>query len=184
MVKNLVGQPDSSGGQLQAIDKALNGVGVQIGQPDSAQGGHDLVLYVAPICGYRGRFYPAQVIPLPDVQPLAHGHSLRCRIRALVDLHRRGLHLLSDFLLCLAGKRPLYLLAGAGIAASGDAGLPVRVLFAVAGDGLLPDRPAAFCIFSLCHSVDYLLYFLTPRHKKGIIWPCKCHSWSLWYLYV
>ena len=36
-----------------------------------------------------------------------------------------------------------------------------------------PGPPAAFCIFPLCHSVDYLLYFLTPRHKKGIIWPCN-----------
>jgi len=42
----------------------------------------------------------------------------------------------------------LNLLAGSGIAPGGNTGFPVGVLFAVAGDGFLPDRPAALCVFS------------------------------------
>ena len=68
-------------------------------------------------------------------------------IDALVDLHSGDLHLFPDFLLRLASERPLELFPSAGISPSGYSRLPIGLLSAVAGDGLLADRDRSLCVF-------------------------------------
>lgn len=147
-VQHLIDQPCGCRGQLQTVDKALHHVWVEVRQLHSPQGGE----YVVPdghlVCTDGTGLKAAQIVPLPDVQPLSHGEPGGGGVGALVDLHGGGLHLLPDLLLGLAGETALYLLAGAGIAAGGDPGLPVGIRLAVAGDGLLADCARALCIFS------------------------------------
>lgn len=83
----------------------------------------------------------------------SHGHLGRLLIGPIVDGHSGGLYLFPDLLLGLAGEGLLYLLASSGIVADGDPSLPISVLLALAGDGLLADGPAPLgrsCAFS-CH---------------------------------
>lgn len=58
----------------QVIDKALHRVNVQNLQLDGAQGWLDMDPDVFVIGLDCQRLHTAQVIPLPDIQPLAHGH--------------------------------------------------------------------------------------------------------------
>ena len=100
---------------------------------------------IALIGGAGGRLYPAQIVPLPNVQPFPHRHLAGRGVGAPVDLHGHGLHLLHNFPLCLAGKRPLDLSAGERVPARGDTGLPIGVSLAVAGVRALVDAPRPVC---------------------------------------
>ena len=132
----------------QGVVELLNGGGVQGLQPDRAHSGFDVVPDVLGVVQHGQRLHAPQIVPLPDVQPLPHGHFAGGGVGALIDLHGGGLHLLPDLLLGLAGKAALYLLAGAWIAAGGDPGLPVGIGLAVADNSLLADGTRALCIFS------------------------------------
>ena len=90
----------------------------------------------------------AQIVPLPDVQPLAHSQTGWFRVGPIVDGHGGSLHFLPDFLLRFAGERALDLFPSTWIPPGGDPGLPVDILLARAGDGLFPDRAAAFGVAS------------------------------------
>ena len=61
-------------GSAQIIDKALYRVNVQSVQLDRPQGGLDVDPDVFLICLDGEWLYAPQVVPLPDIQPLAHGH--------------------------------------------------------------------------------------------------------------
>ena len=149
----------------QPIVVALDGVGVECIQLDGTQAGLDPGLYHALVIVYRSGFDGSQVFRCPDVQPLGNGHFAWGGICALIDGGGGCLQLLGHLLLGLAGEGLLDLLAGAWIVSDGRPGLPVGVLLAAPGDGLLSDGAGAGCCFS-CHKYTP---FLTVRLKKGII---------------
>ena len=140
-----VNVPDRLRGQLQGVYKGLDVVGVEAVQADGSQGGLDVQADVALIGGAGGRLYPAQIVPLPNVQPFPHRHLGGRGVGAPVDLHGHGLHLLHNFPLCLAGESPLDLSAGERVPARGDTGLPIGVSLAVAGVRALVDAPRPVC---------------------------------------
>ena len=137
---------DRLGGVIlaEAVIQLLDGGRVQGVKLDRAHGGLEVVPDVLGVVKDRLRLDAAQIVPLPDVEPLAHGKLAGSGVAALVDLHGGGLELLPDLLLGLAGKAALDLLAGAGVPAGGDPGLPVGVRLAVAGDSLLANGSRAF----------------------------------------
>ena len=136
----------------QGIVVALDGVGVECVQLDSAQPwldpGPDNALVIVHRSGLDG----SQVFRSPNVQPLGHGHFAGGGIGTLIDGSGGGLQLLGHFFLGFAGDTALDLLAGAGIVALRESSFPVGVLLATPGNGLLADRAGAGCCFS-CHGV-------------------------------
>lgn len=58
----------------QAIIKALDCVGAQRFQLYRPHSGSDVVFDMLGVVQHCHRLYAAQIVPLPDVQPLAHGH--------------------------------------------------------------------------------------------------------------
>ena len=132
-----------------------------------------MVLDIVLVDGHCGGLCGAQIVRRPGVHPLAHRHLLRRDIRSCVDGYCRRLHLLPDFLLCLAGERPLYLPPSARVPACSYPGLPVGVFFSLADHRLFADGACSLrCSF--CH--DVLLSFDTTAplcyHKRAV--------WCLW----
>ena len=102
-----------------------------------------MILDMLGIVQHGKRFYIAQIIPLPDIQPLTYRHSLRGRVGAAVDSGHGLGQLLPDLLLRGAVDAALNLFSRSRVTANGKPGLPPSIL-------ALADRPAAFCVL-LCH---------------------------------
>ena len=142
-MEDLVNQMHGRWGQLQPVNKALYSMWVEVRQLYGPEGGENVVADGRLVRADGTGLQTAQIVPLPDIQPLPYGHFAGGGIGALVDLHGGGLHLLPDLLLCFAGEGALNLFACTGVPAGGDPGLPVCVGLAVAGDGLLADGARA-----------------------------------------
>lgn len=118
------------------IVEALDGGSGQSIQPDRSQGGENMRPDHCLVGIRRSGLHAAQILSLPDLQPLAQGDALRGGVGALVDLcHHLG-QLLPDLPLRAAVDAALNLPAGAGIPSNGEAGFPPSVL-------PLADAPAA-----------------------------------------
>ncbi len=130
-----VGIPDRFGRQRglipawlsQVVEKLLDGMGVQLLQPDRSEGGLDINADILVIVLHCKWFYPSKIVMLPDIQPLPHSHFAGGGIGATVDCGHGLGQLLPDLLLRGTVVAGLDLLAPAGIGAYGIAGLPPAV---------------------------------------------------------
>ena len=121
------------------VIELLNLWGRQFLEADRADGGDDMVHDLIMIASGRHRFNVPEIFRFPDFQPLGHGDLFRRLICSGVQLHRRGLELLEDFLLRLAEKGALDLLPRSRVPAYRYPGFPVFVLLPVLRDGLFSD---------------------------------------------
>ena len=172
LVQNSVGVFDSFWRQglftfQQAVIKALYLMGRKGRELNRTQSGLDVRSDSGLVAVLCAGLHVSQVLSFPYIKPRPQSELGRLRIAVIIDGHGGGLHLLSDFLLCLAAETALDLLACAGVTAYSDAGLPVYIILSVAPDNFLPDSAAALCS-SFSHNLPSILCLM----------PC---AWGFFY---